>query len=393
MRIFTGVIIVFVLCFAGTFSGMGQNDSIQNNKKTKKKISFRYPEDNAFDVSSFLLEHKGIMPVIMPITEPAVGYGGSAIFLYFHTRKKKYDTYVPPDISGVAGLYTQNKTWGVGAFHMHTFGENRVRTITAFAKPDIRFKYYGNNSDFLNKYPIKVNLKSWLFYQKAQVRLAESNFYAGASYTFLRSEIGLDTITRDIPGRPIFNYIIRKLNTNSTISTIKPMIIFDNRDNIFTPTKGIEAEISVNYSAKWLGADDNYYTGHTKFYGYFPIVPKLYSGWRFKGSYLFGDAPFYAYPFVSLRGIPAMRYQSDNVLEAETEWRYNFYKRWSVLGFSGVGKAFQDLDSFNDIEFSYNIGTGFRYELARALGTHMGLDFAWGNARDFAFYVVFGSSW
>jgi outer membrane translocation and assembly module TamA len=171
------------------------------------------------------------------------------------------------------------------------------------------------------------------------------------------------------------------------------MIVYDNRDNVFTPTSGYSAELSLNYSGKWLGASENYMTLHTNFYGYVPILPKLFSGWRFNGSYLIGEAPFYAYPFVQLRGIAAMRYQSDNVLVAETEWRYNVYKRWSLIGFSGVGKAFHDFDSFNDIDISYNLGTGFRYKLARLLGVHMGTDFAWGNGKDFAFYIVFGSSW
>lgn len=100
--------------------------------------------------------------------------------------------------------------------------------------------------------------------------------------------------------------------------------------------------MSFNYSAKWLGSSDDYATINSDFWAYVPVLPKLYSGYRFQGSYLVGDAPFYAYPYVSLRGIPAMRYQSDNTLVAETEWRYAVYKPISIVAFTGVGKAFQD---------------------------------------------------
>lgn len=183
-------------------------------------MSFRDPEDGAFDLSSFLLEHNGVLPIIIPITEPAVGYGAALAVLYFHKRKKKYDTYVPNSVSGVIGLATENKTWGAGAFHSHIFGKNRVRTMTAIFKPNVNFKYYGNGSDILASNPVGINLDSWLFHQKAEVRNANTKLYVGAAYTYLNSEVSIDSI----PNSPLINVILRRLNTNSTISTIEPMI-------------------------------------------------------------------------------------------------------------------------------------------------------------------------
>ena len=365
-----------------------QQDSTQT-KQTKKKLSFRDPEDGAFDLSSFLLEHHGVLPVIIPITEPAVGYGGGAALLYFHNRKKTYKSYVAPDISGLVGLYTENKTWAAGAFHAHTFGENRVRTLTAIMKPNVKFNYYGNDNPLLANKPIGINLDSWLFYQKAQARIANSKFYIGGAYTYFKSDVSFE----EIPNRPLLNLILQSLNANSTISSIKPMVTYDNRNNSFTPTKGVLTELGYNYSAKWLGSDDNFSTLHTDFFGYLPITEKLHSKYRFQGSFLLGDAPFYAYPFIDLRGVAAMRYQNEKTLVAETEWAYNVYSRWWVTAFGGTGKAFSEFNDFGSEDFVYNIGTGFRYRLARLLGLNMGTDFAWGNGKDFAFYIVFGTSW
>jgi hypothetical protein len=309
--------------------------------------------------------------------------------LYFHNRKKKYDTYVPPSVSGIAGLATENKTWGAGVFHRHIFGENRVRTMTAVFKPDVRINYFGNNNPVLEENPVSIRLDSWVVVQKVEARLGDSNFYAGASYSYFNTEVTFDTI----PGRPIISEILKRLNTNSTISAIRPGVTYDSRNNAFTPTKGINAEVSVNYSAEWLGSSDDFTTLHTDFLAYLPITERLNSGWRFQGSYLLGDAPFYAYPFVSLRGIPALRYQGDNVLVSETEWSYNVYRRWTLLGFFGGGKAFSDFGDFGQANWAYTVGTGFRYKIARLLGVDMGADFAWGNGEDFAFYIVFGTSW
>lgn len=379
---------LFFLCSTIVLNAQQNIDSTQT-KKNNKKLSFKDPEDGAFDVSSFLLEHNGVLPVVIPVTEPAVGYGGGAALLYFHKRKKKYKSYVPPNVSGVIGLATENKTWLAGAFHIHTFGENRVRTTTAIIKPNVNYKYYGNGGGILAENPVGIKLDSWYILQKAQVRIANTKLYVGASYSYFKSDISFDTIAN----RPLLNYIISKLNVNSTISSLKPIVTYDTRDNTFTPTKGIKAELALNYSAQWLGSDDNYSTLTTDFFGYVPITTKVHSKYRFQGSYLIGDAPFYAYPFVSLRGIAAMRYQNQMTLVAETEWSYNAYNRWWVTAFGGSGKAFADFNNFGSAEWAFNVGTGFRYKIAKKLGIDMGTDFAWGNAKDFAFYIVFGTSW
>ena len=266
-------------------SGLSAQQDSTLGKAEKKKLSFKDPEDGALDLSQFLLEAHGVLPVLIPITEPAIGYGGGAALLYFHNRKKKYDTYVPPSVSGVAGLATENKTWGAGVFHRHIFGENRVRTMTAVFKPDVRINYFGNNNPVLEENPVSIRLDSWVVLQKVEARLGDSNFYAGASYSYFNTEVTFDTI----PGRPIINEILKGLNTNSTISAIRPGVTYDSRNNAFTPTKGINAEVSVNYSAKWLGSSDDFTTLHTDFLAYLPISDRADGGIRFEAFQYFAD--------------------------------------------------------------------------------------------------------
>ncbi len=50
-------------------------------------------------------------------------------------------------------------------------------------------------------------------------------------------------------------------------------------------------------------------------------------------------------------------------------------------------------NKFNDADWLFNYSVGFRYELARAFGMHMGVDFAWSNKGDFSFYIILGSPW
>ena len=43
---------------------------------------FRDSLDNAFDVSHFLNDLHGVLPIAAPITEPALGFGASVALLY-----------------------------------------------------------------------------------------------------------------------------------------------------------------------------------------------------------------------------------------------------------------------------------------------------------------------
>ena len=97
-------------------------------------------------------------------------------------------------------------------------------------------------------------------------------------------------------------------------------------------------------------------------------------------------------PFIDMRGIPAERYQGNADILTELEFRWDFYKRWSIMAYGGIGKAFDEWSEFGPAELIYSYGTGFRYLLARKFKLRMGVDIARGP-EDFAYYIVFGSNW
>ena len=100
---------------------------------------FTDPEDGAFDISNYLLNNKGLMPVPALITEPAVGYGGGLMLLYFsesmseagQKARESGEALAPPNVTGVGGLMTENGSRGGGLFHF-TPG---VATATAIWAP------------------------------------------------------------------------------------------------------------------------------------------------------------------------------------------------------------------------------------------------------------------
>ena len=173
----------------------------------------------------------------------------------------------------------------------------------------------------------------------------------------------------------------------SMVSGAGAVVTWDGRDTIFTPSQGTRAEVSFLWYDPAIGSDYQYWKLHAYQLGYFPVLPSLTVGLRVDAQLTGGDVPFYGLPYVRLRGVPALRYQGDSALVAETELRWDVVRRWSLVGFGGAGAV----DALRD-EVARSAGGGFRYLLARAFGLRMGIDVARGP-EEWAFYVVFGNSW
>jgi hypothetical protein len=79
----------------------------------KKSISFKDSLDKAFDLSDYIIDANGFVPIPYIITEPAVGgFGGALIPVFIKKRPPYLDsvngrlekTPVHPDITGALGL-------------------------------------------------------------------------------------------------------------------------------------------------------------------------------------------------------------------------------------------------------------------------------------------------
>jgi hypothetical protein len=368
---------IFLLCIGSCSLKISAQES------QKPLAMFRDSTDNAFDISDFLLNKKGFLIVPTVITEPAVGYGAAGAAIYFHSSYSAKKG--PPSMSGVLGGGTQNGTWLAGAFHIGYWNHDRIRYMGAVVRTSANLGYYGSGYiESLKDQSVNLNLDAWVVLQQIKFRLAETKFFVGGRYLLLDTDNTFE-VPVDIPE-------FEGIEFSSTLSEASAILNYDSRNNIFTPNKGFFIELAGTYSDTWMGSDDLYGRLSAKLIGYFPANNNLTVGVRHESSYSFGNIPFYARPIVILRGAPLMKYQNNNttVMEAEVNW--NIYKRWNLLGFTGIGNAFSDFDSFDKGKSISSVGTGFRYLIARKFGAQMGMDFA-KSTDDFAFYIVFGTSW
>jgi len=348
--------------------------------------SFTDPEDGAFDVSDYLLNRKGVFPVPIVITEPAVGYGGGAMLMYFseslaesgqHARQAG-EPATPPNFTGIGILGTENGSRGAGLFHFHTWGGDRFRYLGALARGRVNLDYYGP-LDHGRSY----ELKGTFLVQQLLTRLGNSRWYAGPRYTYFKSD------TR-FTGEAASELALD--DQELSVGKLGIVIDYDNRDNMFYPTKGSYAEFEAQFARGWLGSSKSFETYRARGYTWLPIHPKWTLGLRMDAQTTGGSVPFYAQPYVDLRGVSRGRYQDRTALAAEMELRWNVAPRWSLLGFSGIGKAYGRWKSFGEASDVSSVGVGFRYLIARKLGLAVGLDVAHSKDQN-AFYIQVGSAW
>lgn len=350
-----------------------------------KKGIFRDSIDHAFDISKWLLDLHGFIPIISPITEPAVGFGAAVAGVYFISKKKTAAKgFSMPDIVGLGGGYTANGTWFGGAAYTGFWKDNKIRYRGGLGYASVNLKYYGKGNNLLASNPLKFSMESFFLLQQVQFRIMESNFFLGGNYKFSKTKITFFEET-DLPELdPIdFNLI------NSGFTLIGEYETFN---NILSPTKGVRVQLSYRAYLELLGSNRN--TQRLSFFtqAYIPLHEKWIAGLRFEALAASSKTPFFMLPFINLRGVPAMRYQDELTMLLETEQYFNIYKRWGLVAFGGYGRAMNDLGSWQGGSGAWNAGGGFRYLVARILGLKMGLDVARGP-EDWAFYIVFGSAW
>ncbi len=354
-------IIVLFICNVGlTYS---------QNKTSKLRDS----TDNAFDLSHLLLKQKGVLPLVIPITEPAVGYGAVVAGVFFVPSKKPKKQ---ADIIAAAVGLTSNGTWLTGAGYIGFWKKDKIRYRGIVGYGKITLDYY-----VVNK-PYNIDLNSFFFLQQVNFRLGKSDFFIGLKYQLANITI------------PIFkdSEIVDPIDLESDNSGISVIAEFDNLNNFLSPTKGVRVHLSYDQFLEVLGSTRDW--GKINFFThiYYPVNKLWVPALRLESTLATGHPPFYAKPFVYLRGVPALRYQGDFILLAETEQLFNIRPRWGVLGFTGIGTAFNSIEDMKSDGIVWNTGVGFRYLLARALGLKAGIDIARGP-EDWAFYIVVGTAW
>jgi hypothetical protein len=352
----------------------------------KGRARFVDPEDGQLDLSYFLENPRGFLPIPIVVTEPAVGYGGGAVGMFLRPRKEAGEAgWARPNISAVGAFGTQNGTWGAFAGDASRWLDGRLRTLVGAGTGQAHLDFYGLGLDDASvDRKVRYALPFTGAVAQANWQLAPKSPWAlGLRYVYAEVEPQL----RDAPRFPGLADRVRV-----TISAPTAILEFDSRDNVFTPTRGVYAETSLLASREALGSSDDFERFQQVVMGWQPLPHAVTLGARADYAWSSDGTPFFLRPYVPLRGVPAMRFQGDQVASLEAEVRWQFFGRWSVVGFGGAGATRTARDTFDVKQSVGSGGAGFRYELARKFGLHAGMDVAYSPGTTAVYFRV-GNAW
>ena len=345
------------------------------------------PEDGKFDISQYLLDNiVGFLPVPIIITEPAVDNGLGFAGAFFHQPKADQmqpgaENLILPNVSVIAAAYTGNDSWFVGGGHFRNWAKDHYRYEIMGGYADINLDWYGGESTPDPENGLSFNAKGAMLDQKFLMRLGKSRWYMGPELRILSSEVSFDLrLPIELP--PIENNVVG----------LSAVALYENLDYKISPRKGFQTELKATVNSETIGSDYDYEEFSWQVRQYFEFADKYTLAWRLDGSTTSGDVPFYMEPFVTIEGIPAMRYQGPTAATVELRGGVDLNPRWSVIGFVGGGRAADSISDLSSAETHSAYGAGFRYLMARRLGMRIGIDVAKGPEGTYV-YLVMGSAW
>jgi hypothetical protein len=347
---------------------------------------FRDPQDGQFDLGSFLAHPRAFLPIPLVVTEPAVGYGGGLAGMFVRPRRDAGgEGYARPNMSIAGGIATENGTWAAFAGDSSHWVGDRLQTLAAAGYGQLNLDFYGlgdarESLDAPVSYSLQFSLA--LIQGNWQPR-PKSPWSFGARYIYSKVQPSLDE-DAPLPG------LVDPVDVE--ISAPAGVLEFDSRDNLFTPTRGIYSESSILVSRQSFGASDDFERFQQVLMGWIPLGDDWTLGMRGDYQWSSDGTPFFLRPYIKLRGVPAMRYQGDEMASTEIEARWRVRGRWSLVGAAGYGTAHTGQELFSATRDVWSGALGFRYELARLFGMHAGLDVGFSDG-EAVVYLQVGNAW
>jgi len=320
-------------------------------------------------------------PVLFYTPETRFGFGAAGICT-FNFKKDSINAQRSSFNLGFA--YTQNNQV---LFYLPYFLFFKNRTYQLYGELGYNkytYNFYGvgntNPKDYVEKYGVEFPRL-----RITALKKITKNFYAGPRYAFDNFTLfNLDTtgqlIKNDISG-----------SKGGVVSGVGAVGVYDNRDNIFYPSRGFYGELVVYRDDKITGSTFNYTRialDATKYFSYKKniLALNLYS------IYSDSDLPFFQMGNLGgikkMRGFYEGRYRDNNLLVFQAEYRRHLFWLLGFTLFVDAGQVAKRYDAFNDKNWRYTYGGGLRLTLDKAQKINLRVDVGVGDKMILPYFTI-----
>lgn len=332
-------------------------------------------------------EDVGLVVIPIAFSNPTIGsgVGGAARWRYRLDEEAEIShTTLGAGWAGADG-------WIAGLQQRTFLKEDQWRINGVLGLYDVTRPFYGVGYDAGERGDyIDLDQAGFLFAPEALVRLGK-NLHMGLRYRLLQVETTSNS--SEISSGGMFN--IPGEEQDGISSGIGPTLTLESRDSKYGPSSGALLDIVSLHADQNLGSDFNYQTLKTEYSHYVTVGEEQVLALGLTGCFTSGDVPYYdlcAFGQKSiLRGYVAGQYRDRTMVSAQLEYRGQFYGRWGLVGFAGVGEVAPSMDELNGEDLLPSYGGGVRLMVSRKERINVGIDYAVGKD-DYAFYLRYGEA-
>jgi len=323
-----------------------------------------------------------LVPVPIPISNPTIGTGLAVALLYLHPQKsRKPDS--PTTTTGLFGMYTDSRSWAVGAIHDGFYRDDRIRFRVPAFYGDFNLDFYGIGNDSpLKDNPVEYNAAASGLIPRLLFRLPWNNWFLGGQYALLKID------TKFKSSDSLLN--ASGIDSQDQTAGLGLVSVYDSRNSNFWPSKGSWLDLTATQYGEYVGGDFSYFKLITKWAQYFPVTDTITLVYRLDGEDVEGEAPFWALSRVRLRGYAGGQLLDKVAVTAQAEVRWDFYRRWTALAFGGGGRVAGSVGDLGSSPTNWAGGGGIRYMLIEKQKLSVGLDLAYAENGTFSVYFQVG---
>ncbi len=320
--------------------------------------------------------HRGsLVPAPLPISSPTVGVG-IVLGLGYIFPFSKNDKISPPSTIGVAGLYTNNGTNGIGVGGDLYMKEDTYEVTALYVHGTVYYNLYGSGPFEGIQLPL---VQTGDLFRAEVLRRTWWKVFIGARFWAGTSFVTLGQTNVELPALP------PGVGFRNNMRALGIRMIRDTRPNQFFPTAGMKLEFTSDFFMQSLGSKYSFQAYRFTFSKYHSLSKNQVLAYNLFACSTGGEPPFYGNCIYGtsnqLRGYTAGKYFDRYMSATQLEYRLTLPKGIGLAAFGGVGGVMPSSGQvlFRNGHFLPDVGGGPRYELSKKYHVNLRADFARGR--------------
>lgn len=339
--------------------------------------------------SSVNRNHLIALPVISRSIETDWSFGAGGTYTFYTTRKK--DSSTRTSSIQFLGSYSLRKQFlftvnGPVFFPGERYVLNSHLSFSSF--PD---KFWGLGDQTKDTAAEEYNFRQYYIHLHGE-RLIAHKVFVGLLYDFQR------VINISVKQGGLFDQQNVAGRNPYQVSGLGVSVSWDTRNSSFWPSKGNYISLQAIHFTNLLLSDYRYTNMIIDARWYKRIIQYQILAVQAYGFFNTGtDIPIRSIASLGgadrMRGYYSGRYRDAHLMSLQAEYRVPVYKRFSAVGFAGIGDVAGRFSKLSIQNLKYSSGAGLRFAVNKNEKLHIRLDYGFGKGKgNQGFYLQFGEA-